>query len=566
MKTAKSNTTQLIHFFITSYPKESALAITALLIASFAETIGIGALLPLITIIIGNETGADNALSNLIFSLYKWLQISPTLANLLATIVITITLKALIVFQAMKYVSYVAVDVTRDFRMRLIDKLMRAEWGYFSSLSIGKTSNTISSEAARAGHCYLLFGRTISAFLQISIYVIAAFLVSWQVSLLAIVMGGMIAFIAKKFINMSRLAGQNLTTYMNKMLAQLNDSLSGIKPLKAMGQEERFVKTLDQYATTVMQAQKKQALSNQLLQIMYEPVAVILLASGLFYVLTYTDTPAASVLLLAFLFYRLLTNANLLQSFYQNMVQNEAAVWGLIDEINKASAKSEPKALGQDPLLQKHIVVNNISLSYDNSHTILSNFSTTIPIHKISVLFGPSGSGKTSLVDALLGLKTISAGEILIDDINLNSINIKKWRKKIGYVPQETFLFHDTIRQNITLGDNNYAEQDIKEALIQADALDFVEKIPGGTDSIVGERGGKISGGQRQRIALSRALIRKPDLIILDEATSGLDYQTEKQILNTLQKLSENITIIMISHNPSILDQVDHVIKIGNEQ
>lgn len=565
MKMPKRNTIQLILYFIRSYPKESTLAILALLTASFAETLGIGALLPLITIILGNETGDDNALANMLFQIYEWANIKPSLINLLITIVAAISLKAAIVFQAMKYVSYVATDVTRDFRISLINKLMRAEWGYFSNLSIGKTSNTISSEAARAGHCYLLFGRTLAAFLQVGIYVIAAFLISWQVSLIAIAMGAFIALIAKTFIKMSRTAGQNLTLFMNDMLAQVNDSLIGIKPIKAMGQEDHYVGTLNKFATQVMQAQKKQALSNQLLQIIYEPLAVALLAVGLFYILTYTNTPIASVLLLAFLFYRLLNNTNLLQNFYQNMVQNEAAVWGLINEIKKATDNKESLRTGKSPTLKKKIAIKNISINYDNNINVFSNFSTNIPAQKISVLFGPSGSGKTSLIDAILGLKCINSGEILIDNTPLSDINIKEWRKMIGYVPQETFLFHDSIRQNVTLGNENYSAKDIKDALKKSDALEFVERMGNSIDSIVGERGGKLSGGQRQRIALARALLRKPRVLILDEATSGLDHKTELQILETLQKLSEKITVIMISHNPSILDYADHIININNE-
>lgn len=555
-------TVALVRFFTITYPKESCLAIIALLFAGLAETLGIGALLPLISIIIGGDDVPDNALADIIFRLFDFINITPNLPNLLLTIVITITLKAAIVFQAMRYVSYVATDVTRDFRLKLITSLMNAKWPYFSSLSIGSISNFISSEAARAGHCYLLFGRTMTALIQTFIYIMAAFLVSWQVSLIAIIMGVIVAFLLKGFVKMSRNAGADLSTYMKEMISQLNESLSGIKPLKAMGQEKHYIEKLDSVTSQVMKAQKKQALSNLLMQIAYEPIAVILLATGLFYVLTQTNTAVASVILLAFLFYRLLTQANLLQSFYQNMVQNEAAVWHMKAEIDKADLEQEILNEGKTPNFKQEISIKNITLSYDGHVDIFSEFSARIPKNKITTLFGPSGIGKTSLIDALLGLLDLKSGDIYIDSNNLKNIDINLWRQRIGYVPQDTFLFHDTVLQNITLGEAKYSQNDAMDALKSADIDHFVRELNDGILTIVGERGGKLSGGQRQRIALARALIRKPELLILDESTSGLDQETELQILQTLKTLSHNTTIIMISHNPNILNIADHVIRL----
>lgn len=562
MKTPSRRTGKLLHFFFITYPKESLLAIIALLFAGFAETLGIGALLPLISIITESDQAADNSLANIIFDIYKIIGIEPNLSNLLLTIVFTMVLKAIITFQAMRYVSYVATDVSRDFRIKLITALMQAKWSYFSGLSIGGISNFISSEATRAGQCYLLFGRTIAAFIQTLIYILAAFIVSWKVSLIAICMGIIVAIMLKGFISMSRKAGNDLSTYMKEMIAQLNESLSGIKPLKAMGQEFHYINKLNLVTSEVMQARKKQALTNLLMQIAYEPIAVILLAAGLFYVLTYTNTPVASVILLAFLFYRLLTQANLLQSFYQNMVQNEAAVWHMTEEIERAEVQKEILDKGEAPIFNDSIIIRDITISHDNQTEIFTGFSAEIPKNKLTVVFGPSGVGKTSLVDALLGMLPLKNGSIFIGKKNLQDIDLTAWRQKIGYVPQETFLFHDSVFQNVTLGDKKYSESDVREALEKAGGLSFVGAMEKTIDAVVGERGGKLSGGQKQRIALARAIIRMPELLVLDESTTGLDPDTEDQILNTLKTLSKEMTIIMISHNPKVLKIADHVINL----
>ncbi|MEZ5813477.1 MAG: ABC transporter ATP-binding protein [Alphaproteobacteria bacterium] len=558
----KKSTADLLLYFFRAYPRQSISVIVALILAGLAETLGIGALLPLITMVIGGADAEPNALTQVVDTLYVSLGIEPSIVSLLALIVFAITLKACIFFQAMRYVSYVAADVARDLRMQLINALMRARWSYFSTLPVGMISNTISMEAQRAGHCYMLAGRTMAAGVQALVYVCAAFVVSWQVSVLAVVMGGLIAFLVKRFMGMARQAGKDTTETNNIMLSRLNESLSGVKPLKAMGQESRYIAQLEKDTGLVMAAQRKQALSSLLLQIVYEPLAVFILACGLFYVLTFTHTPAGSVFLLAFLFYRLMTNTQLLQSFYQNMINSESAVWQLKKEIQKAGAFEECAPEGGKPKLEEVISIDNIDIAYGENKPVLNKFSARIPAKAFTVIFGPSGVGKTTLLDAILKLTPLNGGKITVDGIDLEEIDTRLWRHAVGYVPQETFLFHDSVMQNITLGDGAYSEADVKAALEQAEAWGFVEKLPEGLQTIVGERGGRLSGGQRQRIALARALIRKPDLLVLDEATTGLDHDSERLVLETIKGLSNRITVISISHNPKILEYSDHVIRL----
>ena len=180
---------------------------------------------------------------------------------------------------------------------------------------------------------------------------------------------------------------------------------------------------------------------------------------------------------------------------------------------------------------------------------------------------GSSGVGKTTLIDLIIGLHVPSSGEIVIDKTKLLDIDLKKWRSLIGYVPQDLFLFNDTITNNINLGDPKINLSMVKEALDLAGALDFVLKLPNGLQTNVGERGLKLSGGQRQRISIARALVGKPQILFLDEATTALDPITEKNILSTLSKLSEKgITIIAISHQSEVLDVAEKVYRLNNGQ
>lgn len=555
----------LFPFFARAYPRQSLTIVAALLAAGFAETIGISALLPLISVVIDQSPSENGGvLNDFIASLYALAGLEPKLEILLLTVVLTIVAKATIFFHALRYAGFVAADIARDFQMRLIRALMSAEWQYFTGLSVGAVSNAIATESQRAGHSYMLAGKTLAAFVQAAIYIGAAFIVSWKLSLLAILLGGVLAFLVKGVMRMAREAGRDLSETMDSLLGRLNDALSGAKPLKAMAQEERFCQKLNEETAAVVKARKQQYVSSLLIQIIYEPALVISLACGLWFVLTFTSVPVPQVLLLAFLFHRLMGYVSLAQSHYQNMLQNESAVWSLERQIDAAGKFSEKMHEGRKPSFNTSIDIDAVTIRYRNGHTVFEDFSASIPAKKVTVLFGPSGIGKTTLTDAVLGLLPVSGGEIRIDGEKMDDIDLRDWRRKTGYVPQDTFLFHDSIRKNITLGEGSYSEEDVTDALRQASAWEFVRGMPGGLDAVVGERGGRLSGGQRQRIALARALIRKPELLILDEPTSALDKDSETEIFETLKAVSASVAVILITHNPAAKKLADNLIDLQN--
>jgi ATP-binding cassette subfamily C protein len=177
---------------------------------------------------------------------------------------------------------------------------------------------------------------------------------------------------------------------------------------------------------------------------------------------------------------------------------------------------------------------------------------------------GPSGAGKSTLLDLLCGLTEPQSGEVRIDDVPLHDINLRQWRHMIGYVSQDTILLHDTVLNNILVGEPSLTADDAERALRQAGAWDFVSALPDGMLTVVGERGGLLSGGQRQRIAIARALAHKPSFLILDEPTSALDPESERTICETLQLLAQDLTIIAVSHQPAVINAADRVFILSN--
>ncbi|MFB8830995.1 ATP-binding cassette domain-containing protein [Azotobacter sp. CWF10] len=243
------------------------------------------------------------------------------------------------------------------------------------------------------------------------------------------------------------------------------------------------------------------------------------------------------------------------------MAAQESAYWALREAIDTALADAEPGGGKRVPSLQDEIVFERVSFGY-GERPILDAVDLTIPVGTFTSLVGPSGAGKTTLLDLLCVLLTPQSGRIRIDGVPLGELDRRRWRRLIGYVPQETLLLHDSILANVTLGDPALTAADAERALRQAGAWEFVERTAHGLQTIVGERGGKLSGGQRQRIVIARALAHRPRLLILDEATSALDPEAEEAICRTMKQLTPEITVIAVSHRPALINVADQVWRL----
>ena len=245
------------------------------------------------------------------------------------------------------------------------------------------------------------------------------------------------------------------------------------------------------------------------------------------------------------------------------MVISESAFWSIRQTIEEAESDKELLVSGKNIALNGAIELRNIDFAYDEK-PVLQGVSLEIPDHSLTTITGASGSGKTTVIDLIIGLIVPDSGQITIDGISFEQLDTLQWRRKIGYVPQETLLLHDSIINNVTLGDPDLSDKDAEEALKSAGAWDFVEAMPEGMLSTVGERGSKLSGGQRQRIMIARALVHHPELLILDEATSALDPVSEEAIRQSVEKLKANYTVLAISHQTAMVDAADRVYRLEN--
>lgn len=556
---------RLLLAFARMYPRDSGLMLAALLFAGIAEGFGFSALLPLLSTVqmpgmapMGGISGKGAALSRYVTGIVEALGLKPTIGVLLCLMVGCIILKSGFMLLANKRVGFTVAHVATDQRLELLRALLAARWEYYLSQPVGGLTNAFATEAMRTSQAYLCGARMATLCMHVVIYATVALLVSWRTTLGSMVAGVILLFGLSRLVRMARRAGKRQTKLLHSLLSRLADSLQSIKPLKAMGRENLADAVLAAETYQLNRALQKQVLSKEALRSLQEPMLVIFLAIGLYVALVHWGLPLATVTVLAFLLARLLTQLNKVQEEYQKMMEFESAYWSLRKKIVSARQEQEPALGMRKPSLANGIRFDDVSFRYAEPW-VLTHTSLEFPAGLFTAITGPSGSGKTTVVDLIMGLVRPQQGEIWIDRLPLAEIDLRTWRHMVGYVPQETLLLHDTVLRNVSLGDSAISLEDVERALRMAGAWEFVERLPQGLQTVVGERGGKLSGGQRQRISIARALVQKPALLILDEATSGLDPESAEGIALTLSALRGMVTIIAICHQSALVHAADRI-------
>jgi ATP-binding cassette subfamily C protein len=560
---------RLLIIFLRAYPLQSAITLGAIIFAGLIEGFGLSLLLPLLNLaadINGGSAGQAAAsdgstLGQLLNNVFETIGITPTIGVLLIFFVACMILKALLALAMNKRVGYMVAQVATDLRLKLIHALFGTRWEYFIRQPLGSLLYSIRGETASAARAYLNGVTMLAVALQAVIYGTIVSLVSWKATLVAFTAGVLIFFMVRPFIRRSKRAGKRMVAISQSLMNYLSDSLTMIKPLKTMAREHLAHAVLKKKTEKVKRIIRKLVFNRVALSAFQEPSTVVLTAAGLYAVLVVWKMPLASVLVLVYMFSKLMKRIQKVQSLYQQVVTAESAYWSYETKLQSAVAKKETTSGNLQPSLNHSIRLEQVHFAYAE-RWILKDAAFDIPANSFTAFVGPSGVGKTTVVDLITGLLQPQEGEILIDDVPLAEIDLKHWRQMIGYVPQETLLLHDSVFTNVTLGDKDLKVEDAEAALRAAGAWDFVQDLPKGIFAVVGERGHKLSGGQRQRIAIARALVHKPRLLILDEATTALDPENEVTVCETLRKLKGQLTILAISHQPAILGEAERVYRL----
>ena len=567
METTYRGTVAFFRHFAGAYKRRTLLMVALLALGGFLEGISVITLVPLLEV--ASNPGAERASSGIAGAFqdaFLSVGIQPTLVVLSAVVVLAITMKAIVLWLAMRQVGFTVARVTLDLRLELVRALLKARWGYFGNQQFGGFANAISGEAIRSAAAYREACVVLAGVMQVVMYAVISFMISWQVTLAALVTGVLLIRGLRGYVAMSRSAGESQTTLTKSLTRRLVEALQGMKPMKAMAREDLFWPLLEGEAEGLNDAQRRNVIASETMRLFQEPIVTLVLAGGFVVLLTATGRSFSSIIVLAFVFYRLLTNINTLQMRYQVTTVGVSAFWSLREQIDEARAAEERHPGGAEPpALTDGIELRDVSFSYGDLQ-VLDGLQLRIPASEITALIGQSGSGKSTILDLIAGLRRPDGGEVHLDGVPLEEIDLRAWRRKIGYVPQEVFLFHDTVRRNVTLGDDSISDERVEEALRASGSWDFVGRNSEGIHALIAPQGSNLSGGQRQRLAIARALVKEPALLILDEATTGLDTATEAAILETLASLRGRVTILAVSHQPALRATADHTIVLRDGQ
>ncbi len=536
-----------------------------LLLAGLVEGVSLATILPVLSFAESPEMAGSSKIGRLVFDAVEWVGLTPTLATLLVIVTAGILLKAALRVLAMRHVGYAAAEVATRLRTSLIDNLLQVKWSYFTRQPVGRITNAISLEATRSARAYVLAVQAIATMIQCAVYVAVALLLSWQLALFALAIGGVIALALNSLVTKAKKAGKRQTKRTKELAIHLSDALIGIKPLKAMDKQAHFAELFSQKIADLRKALRAQVLSKELMANLQEPMMTLILVVGLFVAVTYWSMPISELLVMGILLQRTVSRIGKVQQIIQQGAILESAYWSIHDLVTESKGERETQHGTIRPTLNQGLEIRNLSFAFGPT-SVLQNVSMDIPAKQITVIIGASGAGKTTLTDLLLGLYQPDEGSILIDSVPLEEIDLQAWRGMVGYVPQELMLFHDTILANITLGDNSVTIDQAKTALEKAGAWRFVADLPEGIMTVAGERGSALSGGQRQRIALARALVHNPPFLILDEVTSGLDSDTEAEICGNMRALAKDLTIVALSHRAAWVDIADQVCELNPEE
>ena len=462
-----------------------------------------------------------------------------------------------------------SVRLARSYEARrqieLFGAFMRAKWTFMIDRKAGEMVNAIITECERLGRAFALslslFGSAVVAL----IYVVLSTLIAWQATLILVVFAIAAALAMTRFYKKSYAFGKTLTLLNGQLQAMLEEQFAGAKFIKASVGLDRSIAQLEPLVDRLGDINTFTTAMPSVVRALLEYIALIGLAAILVLTNGFGVAPGNVIIVLA-LFARLFPRLTTVQAQLYALNANVHAIEAL-DKLQMAAEAHAERQDGSSQPLKIHkptvLAVVDVEVRF-GERIALDQVNLTLSIPGLLAIVGRSGAGKSTLVHALLGLVELSAGSIRLGHYDLASAPLMAWRRSIGYVPQETILFHASVKDNLKLVNPTASDRDIRTAARRAHALEFIDSLPDGFATIIGDQGVKLSGGQRQRLGIARALLTNPALLIMDEAMSALDTESEVELLRTLEELRKQIGILLVAHRLAAARSADVVCVFEN--
>lgn len=559
------------------FDKRDKWKIAALLIAvvvgSFLELLGVTIFMPFINIIQKPQTIHDTWYLRKVYDLFGFRSAKGFMVGLSVCIIVIYIVKNVYLIVEKSYIYRFSYNMQMKLSTRLLDTYMKEPYTFHLNKNIATLQRSLQEDTSKFMQV-ILYSLELVAELAVC-FVMMVYLLTVSKSITIIVLGllvicvGSFLLFTKKY---SRKLGQDNQGYQGKIFQWMNQALGGIKEIKILERETFFTDEYYKYYAKYARGLRIARTISIIPKYVVESVAISGLLVAIIVKLLFGEAdmvyfvPQLTAFALAA--FRLMPSVGRINEHATNTLYalpSVDLVYHDLTEIADYVAKQDHE-IKEDWNLQRGIEVRHVTYYYpDTDEPVIDDASLFIEKGKTVAFIGASGAGKTTMVDVILGLLTPQKGEVLADQINVHE-KPKTFHAQIGYIPQVIYLSDDTIRNNIAFGvkEKDIDEQAVRRAMEKAQLTEFIDSLPYGLDTIVGDRGVRLSGGQRQRIGIARALYHDPEILVLDEATSALDNETESAVMEAIEHLQGMKTMIIIAHRLTTIRSVDLIYEVGD--
>ena len=491
----------------------------------------------------------------------------PALLNILpAAVILLMLVMGIFNFGYAYLLDKVGQSVVRDLRIRVFNHIHSLPLSFFHKSPPGELISRVISDVTLIQNAvsHALIGVLKDFFSMAGLTAVILYM-NWKLALMSVIFLPAAAIPIVKFGRLHRklsTENQETTALVSNIM---HETITGNRIVKAFCMEKyegtRFAGTINNLFKITLRDAAIKAFSHPLMELIGGLGIALIIWYGGWQVLHDKSTPGTffAFLTALIMIYEPIKGISKINSTVQQGVAAAVRVFDLLDI--SPEIKDSPGAQ-ELPVLSKHIDFENVSFSYDNKVPALKNINLQVKTGEVVAIVGPSGSGKTTLANLVPRFYDVTAGRILVDGTDLRDVTQKSLRSQIAMVTQQTILFNDTIRNNIAYGDPTRSEEEILAAAKAAHALEFIERLPDGFDTVIGESGAKLSGGQRQRLSIARALLKNSPILVLDEATSALDTESERKVQKALENLMQNRTTFVIAHRLSTIRKADRILVL----
>lgn len=492
---------------------------------------------------------------------------SKALMLMISVVIATFLLKNFFNYLAMFFITFLRNGVLKDLRNDLYDKVIRLPISFYSEKRKGDTIARLSSDVLEIQHSFLsILELIVREPLTIIFTIFTMLAISPQLTLFVFIFipisGFVISIIGKSLKSQSDKVQQEQAHF----LSILEETLGGLKIIKGFNAESIFNRKFQEstgrfftYSNKLLNRQNLASPASEFLGILV--IAILLWYGGSLVLVDKALAPDAFIVYMG-LAYNILTPAKQISKASYAVKKGNAAAERVIEILETENTVADPINPESLTDLKHKIHFDNISFKYQE-HYVLKNFNLEVPKGHTVAIVGQSGSGKSTLANLLTRFYDVNEGEIRIDDTNIKNTTQQDLRSLIGLVTQDSILFNDSIKGNLLVSKEEATDEEIIQALKIANAWEFIEGMPQGIDTNIGDSGNKLSGGQKQRISIARAVLKNPPIMILDEATSSLDTESERLVQDALDKMMKNRTSIVIAHRLSTIQNANNIVVLS---